>query len=116
MTRKVIITPVEPLAWRLPEGSKRAGHSETKFRQALNLGELAYVENGEDKLVEDAEIQRWLRSKRKRAGVAEAEVRSAIKAGELAGTVDDDGGVTIEDIDHFRRWLASTRQRQPQVA
>jgi hypothetical protein len=116
MSRKIVTTPVTPIAWRIPEGSKRAGVGETKFRKALALGELPYVENGEDKLVEDEEIQRWLRNKRKRAGVADAEVRSAVKAGELAGTVDDDGGVTIEDIDQFRRWLASTRQRQPQVA
>ena len=96
MSRKVVVTPVEPLAWRLPEGARRAGH--------------AYIPVGTDKIVEDEEIRRWLRSKRKRAGVAEAEVRLAVQTGELTGTLDGDS-VTLEDIDQFRRWLAAKRMK-----
>ena len=110
MSRKVVVTPVEPLAWRLPEGARRAGHGETKFREAVDTGELAYIPVGTDKIVEDEEIRRWLRSKRKRAGVAEAEVRLAVQTGELTGTLDGDS-VTLEDIDQFRRWLAAKRMK-----
>jgi hypothetical protein len=110
MSRKVVVTTVEPLAWRIPEGAKRAGHGETKFREAVDTGELTYVPVGADKIVEDEEIRRWLRSKRRRAGVAEAEVRLAVQTGELAGTLDGDN-VTIENIEQFQRWLGDRRAR-----
>jgi hypothetical protein len=67
MSKTVPVTPVEPLAWRIPEAARRAGIGESKFRQAIARGEIAYVTNGADKLVEDCEIKRWLASKRIKA-------------------------------------------------
>jgi hypothetical protein len=67
MSKTVPVMPVQPLAWRIPEGARRAGVGESKFREAIARGEIAYVLNGADKLVEDCEIKRWLASKRIRA-------------------------------------------------
>jgi excisionase family DNA binding protein len=58
---------VQPLAWPIPQAAKRAGFGETKFREAIDRGEIAYVQNGDRKLIEDEEIKRWLASKRQKA-------------------------------------------------
>ena len=62
-----IISDVEPLAFPIPEAAKRSGHGETRFRQALAAGEIAFIQNGDRRLILDEEIRRWLRSKQQRA-------------------------------------------------
>jgi hypothetical protein len=60
--------PIEPLAYPIPEAARRSGHGETRFREAIAAGEIAWVPNGDRRLILDEEILRWLRSKQQRTG------------------------------------------------
>jgi hypothetical protein len=73
--KRVTAAPIEPLAYPIPEAAVRSGHSENRFRDAIKRGEIAYIENGDRKLIEDEEIRRWLRSKRVRMAPAPAEAQ-----------------------------------------
>jgi excisionase family DNA binding protein len=59
---------IEPFARPVSKACKRAGVGETKFREAIRAGEIEVIKIGDLTLVEDAEIKRWLASKRTRVG------------------------------------------------